>query len=183
MTTSPSSVVPDQPILEGYLPRPCASLAVMLLDEPITCFLINKEEEVFDEEEQETLSHWTVERFKVGGFTLYQSVVEVATGYDKSVYVLNILPNRIGTREHKVYFELENTWLPKYFLVVLMDTTSENSNVLTVTEAVDEDVDFLGGLIVTHSDQNYSREDLQSQAYDSQFWSMVQGGPMNIGEE
>jgi hypothetical protein len=182
MNTSPSSVVPDRPILEGYLPRPCASLAVMLLDKPITCF-INKEEEVFDEDEQETLSHWTVERFEVGGFTLYQSVVEVVTGYDKSVYVLNIYPNRIGTREHKVYFELENAWLPKYFLVVLMDATSENNNVLTVTEGVDEDVDFLGGLIVTNSDQSYTREDLQSQAYDSRFWSMVQGGTMNIGEE
>ena len=182
MSTSPSSVVPDRPILEGYLPRPCASLAVMLLDEPITCF-INKEEEVFDEEEQETLSRWTVERFEVGGFTLYQSVVEVASTDEKSVYILNIYPNRLGTLEHKIYFELENAWLPKYFLVVLMDAARENSNVLTVTEGVDEDVDFLGGLILTYSDEGYTREDLQSQAYDSRFWSMVQGGTMNIGEE
>jgi hypothetical protein len=64
-----------------------------------------------------------------------------------------------------------------------MDATTENSNVLTVTEPVDDDVDFLGGLILTHSDGQYSREDLQSQAYDSRFWSMVQGGTMNIGEE
>jgi hypothetical protein len=154
----------------------------MLLDEPITCF-INKEEEVFDEEEQETLSRWTVERFEVGGFTCYQSVVEVASDYDKVIYVLNIYPNKVGQRDIWIYFELDPNWLPKHFLVVLMDAVAENNDVLTVVQPVDDNVDFVGGLLVTYSDAGYSREDLQSQAYDSQFWSMVQGGTANIGEE
>jgi hypothetical protein len=154
----------------------------MLLDEPITCF-INKEEEVFDEEEQETLSRWTVERFKVGGLTCYQSVVEVTGDYDKVVYVLNIYPNKVGQRDIRIYFELDPNWLPKYFLVVLMDAVAENNDVLTVVQPVDDCVDFVIGLLVNYSDAGYSREDIQSQAYDSQFWSMVQGGAANIGEE
>jgi hypothetical protein len=154
----------------------------MLLDEPITCF-INKEEEVFDEEEQETLSRWTVERFEVGGFTCYQSVVEVASDYDKVIYVLNIYPNKVGQRDIWIYFELDPNWLPKHFLVVLMDAVAENNDMLTVVQPVDDNVDFVGGLPLTYSDAGYSREDLQSQAYDSQFWSMVQGGTANIGEE
>jgi hypothetical protein len=63
-----------------------------------------------------------------------------------------------------------------------MDAAAENNDVLNVVQPVDDNVDFLGGLILTYSDADYSREDLHSQAYDSQFWSMVQGGTMNIGE-
>jgi hypothetical protein len=154
----------------------------MLLDEPITCF-INKEEEFFDEEEQETLSRWTVERAEVGGLTCYQSSVEVANDYDKVVYVLNIYPNEVGSNNVRIYFELDPNWLPKYFLVVLMDAVAENNDVLTVVQPVDDTVDFVGGLLVNYSDTGYSREDIHSQAYDSRFWSMVEGGTENLGEE
>jgi hypothetical protein len=50
-----------------------------------------------------------------------------------------------------------------------MDATSENSNVLTVVQPADDDVDFFGGLISTYSDSEYSREDLLSDSYDSRF--------------
>jgi hypothetical protein len=90
----------------------------MLLDEPISCF-INKEEVVFDEEEKETLSCWTMEQFKVGGFACHQSVVEVASNYNKCVYVLNIYPNQVGQRDIRIYFELDPSWLSKYFVLFL----------------------------------------------------------------
>jgi hypothetical protein len=127
------------------------------------------EREVFDEKEQKTLSHWTVEWFQVGGLTCYQSAVEIASGYNKCIYVLNIYPNEIWVESTRIYFDIGNSWLPKYFLVVLMDATSENSNVLTVVQPADDDVDFFGGLISTYSDSEYSREDLLSDSYDSRF--------------
>jgi hypothetical protein len=48
-----------------------------------------------------------------------------------------------------------------------MDVTSENNDVLTVVQPGDDDVEFLGGLILKYSDADYSREELLSQAYDS----------------
>jgi hypothetical protein len=50
-----------------------------------------------------------------------------------------------------------------------MEATSENSNVMNVVHPVDDKVDFLGRLIVTYLDVDYSRDDLLTDSYKSHF--------------
>jgi hypothetical protein len=147
----------------------------MLLNKPLTCF-INTDEE-FDQELQETVSKWSAERIEVGGLNCHRSLVEQGQT-DVNVYILGIYPNLIGVEHTWIYFEvLALNWLPKYFLTVLMDATVENGNVMNVVDPVEGDVYFGGSLISSlYKEAGHTWEDLLAESFDSQFWSIVQGG-------